>query len=200
MRYRKKPIVIEAVRFIGINSDGDPTFDGDVAEWLVEACAGPEDHAGSIWVGRGLSRTFVLYVGTLEGSLIASPGDWIVRGIKGELYPVASDIFEATYEAVPEDQPPCSDGVEALDAIAAPRSARADSETDGDMLARLGMDGALWADEFCEAFPEISTADALPWFANAIMAGYDRGRAQGWKEDAPHGHPRFQDHGEVMGR
>lgn len=127
-------------------------------------------------IGAG-EPPMALFVGTLEGRHIASPGDWIIRGVKGELYPVKPDIFEATYGAVPVD-----------------------SEADGDMLARLGMDGALWADEFCEAFPEISTADALPWFANAIMAGYDRGRAQGWKEDAPHGHPRFQDHGEVMGR
>ena len=37
---------------------------------------------------------------TLEGMMVARPGDWIIRGVKGELYPCKADIFEATYEAV----------------------------------------------------------------------------------------------------
>lgn len=40
---------------------------------------------------------------TLEGVLIANPGDWIITGIKGEKYPCRPDIFEATYEPVEED-------------------------------------------------------------------------------------------------
>ena len=38
-------------------------------------------------------------ISTLEGDLTASPGDWIIRGVKGEFYPCKPDIFEATYEA-----------------------------------------------------------------------------------------------------
>lgn len=106
MKYRKRPVEIEAVRFIGLNSDGDPTFGGDVTEWLVEACAGPEEHAGSIWVGPGQEHkgepSLVLHVGTLEGHMIASPDDWIVRGIKGELYTVKDEIFQMTYDRAEE--------------------------------------------------------------------------------------------------
>ena len=39
-------------------------------------------------------------IDTLEGTMRANPGDWIIRGVKGEFYPCKSDIFEATYEAV----------------------------------------------------------------------------------------------------
>lgn len=39
---------------------------------------------------------------TLEGDMVASPGDWIITGIKGEKYPVKNDIFQSTYEAVDE--------------------------------------------------------------------------------------------------
>jgi hypothetical protein len=39
---------------------------------------------------------------TLEGTMVANPGDWIIRGVKGELYPCKPDIFEATYERVME--------------------------------------------------------------------------------------------------
>lgn len=41
-----------------------------------------------------------LWIGTLEGNMIASAGDWIIRGVKGELYPCKPDIFAATYEPV----------------------------------------------------------------------------------------------------
>lgn len=40
---------------------------------------------------------------TLEGTMHASPGDWIIRGVKGEIYPCKPDIFETTYEAVEDD-------------------------------------------------------------------------------------------------
>jgi hypothetical protein len=42
------------------------------------------------------------WIDTLEGGHIVCPGDWIIRGIRGEHYPVKPDIFEATYEEVPE--------------------------------------------------------------------------------------------------
>ena len=41
-----------------------------------------------------------VYIQTLEGVMKASPGDWIIRGVKGELYPCKPDVFEATYEEV----------------------------------------------------------------------------------------------------
>lgn len=102
MRYTKKPVTIEAVQFMGLNADGDPlfAFKGEMPEWLGEAISGPEEGAGSIWV-RHKPEGGVAYlcIGTLEGPHIANHGDWIIQGIKGELYPCKPDIFEATYSA-----------------------------------------------------------------------------------------------------
>lgn len=199
MRYTKKPVTIEAVRFIGLTDFGDPQFyvaDG-MRDWLTEALAGPEHSTGSIWTAPG--QAFIgegdppkeLFIGTMEGQHIASPGDWIIQGIKGELYPCKPDIFEATYDAADDHPDPAwKEG----DSLAAPKG-----ETPADFLARLGMDGMEWAKAFVQQFEGKSIGydtssngvdEVLGWFCNAIMAGYDRGRAQGWKEDAPHGHER----------
>jgi hypothetical protein len=82
MKYRKKPVVIEAWRWNG------KVTDGPMPDWLVSVALSTGD----------LCR---LILPTLEGDLTASPGDWIIRGIKGEVYPCKPDIFEATYEALP---------------------------------------------------------------------------------------------------
>lgn len=56
-----------------------------------------------------------------------------------------------------------------------PKQADADppTETDGDLLARLGTDAKKWAEEFCKRYPAIDADTMLGWFANAIMAGHD---------------------------
>jgi hypothetical protein len=77
-KYRKKPVVIDAVQFTGKNFDE------------IEAFAG----------GDACFVNGELVVATLEGSLRATIGDYIIKGIKGEFYPCKPDIFEATYEAV----------------------------------------------------------------------------------------------------
>lgn len=81
--YRKKPVVIEAFPW---HPDGLPTV---APTWFFDACTSrvciPE-FDGSVSIR------------TLEGVMRASPGDWIIRGIKGEIYPCKPDIFEATYE------------------------------------------------------------------------------------------------------
>ena len=80
MKYRKKPVVIEAVQFKGNNSADIHEFAGD-----------------SIREPVGKKHLEIL---TLEGTHIASPGDYIIKGIKGEFYPCKPDIFEQTYELV----------------------------------------------------------------------------------------------------
>ena len=81
MKYRKKPVVIEATQ-----------FDGTIES--VESLMIPE-------VSQDLgSKT--LQIPTLEGVMTASPGDFIIRGVNGELYPCKPDIFEKTYEKVEE--------------------------------------------------------------------------------------------------
>ena len=87
MKYRKKPVVIEAFKFDGYFID----FEGEryVPWWAVEGL-----DTGVLTVeGQG-----DVYVNTLEGKMLVNVGDYIIKGIKGELYPCKPDIFEATYE------------------------------------------------------------------------------------------------------
>lgn len=85
-KYRKKPVVIEAVEWKG--PFAEPL---DWPDWfhiaIIHRTALPLDD------GR-------LYISTLEGAVIADLGDMIIKGVKGELYPCKPDIFAATYEAV----------------------------------------------------------------------------------------------------
>lgn len=81
MKYRKKPIVIEAIQ-----------YDGNNAMEIVVKLGMPE-------IGEELTSNDLL-IETLEGEMRASPGDYIIKGIKGEIYPCKSDVFEASYEEV----------------------------------------------------------------------------------------------------
>lgn len=98
-KFRKKPVVIEAVRFDGVESVDDAPaamFEGSFCppqEWLQDALGMHEAQIGAVFAD-GDSLT----IRTLEGRMIATPGDWIIRGVKGELYPCKPDIFAATYE------------------------------------------------------------------------------------------------------
>jgi hypothetical protein len=78
-KFRKKPVVIEAWQF----NEAELTPD-----WLSWS------DAWSLKEGHG-------EIETLEGIMTARPGDWIIKGVKGEIYPCKPDIFEATYEPVP---------------------------------------------------------------------------------------------------
>lgn len=78
-RFRKKPVVIEAIQWTGDNHD-EIAFLGHVNRGAIQR------------VDRALP------IKTLEGEMLAEVGDWIIRGIKGELYPCKPDIFAATYE------------------------------------------------------------------------------------------------------
>jgi hypothetical protein len=87
-KFRKKPVVIEAIEF-------DGTTAGAVAVFKVF------DVPGGKFVPhyQNIERGF-LTIPTLEGEMRADEGDWIIKGVKGEFYPCKPDIFEATYEAV----------------------------------------------------------------------------------------------------
>lgn len=86
-KFRKKPIEIEAMRFWGPLASG-VEYQLRLDDWLV---ANQGDRKC-----RYVGSTIV--IPTLEGDHIASPGDWIIRGVKGELYPCKPDIFAATYD------------------------------------------------------------------------------------------------------
>ena len=107
MKYRKKPVVIEAHRWFSNgdhpedfsdrdNGDGSMVREGmvvryyrhpsDPGERLCHHCEKPMHVHG--------------WIDTLESGHVVCPGDWIITGVKGERYPCKPDIFEATYEAV----------------------------------------------------------------------------------------------------
>ncbi len=88
-KYRKKPVVIEAIQITEENAAEIGAFD-DVR--IIQA--GP-NHPDLAW------GTFIdVEIETLEGTMRGMPGDWIITGVSGERYPCKPDIFEATYEAV----------------------------------------------------------------------------------------------------
>ena len=87
-KFRKKPVVIEAVQFVGKESFPEIL---DFTNFAV-AAAGKQNDDGT-WTPH-------IEIETLEGTMRADVGDWIIRGVKGELYPCKPDIFAATYDPV----------------------------------------------------------------------------------------------------
>lgn len=79
MKYRKKPVVVEAVRWNGNNHKEVIDF-AENKIWF--------DELGNIWIA------------TLEGDMVAKKGDYIIKGVQGEFYPCKPDIFAETYEEV----------------------------------------------------------------------------------------------------
>lgn len=81
MKYRKKPVVIEAHVWNGVNSD-------QICKFIEGRNVTIDKHG--------------LHIHTLEGTMKANVGDYIIKGVKGEFYPCKPDIFYATYEEVTE--------------------------------------------------------------------------------------------------
>lgn len=78
MKYKKKPVIVDAVQFDGDNIFVHPAI-----------CRAPGENQPA-------------FIDTLEGRHIVSPGDYVITGVKGEAYPCKPDIFEMTYEKVEE--------------------------------------------------------------------------------------------------
>ena len=80
-KFKKKPVVIDAIRADNILqvSEWADSF-SETIRWTID--------------GKGV------HIPTLEGTMLASWGDWIIRGVQGEFYPCKPDIFEQTYEPV----------------------------------------------------------------------------------------------------
>lgn len=102
-KYRKKPVIIEAVQYIrgqevpaveflggydrNIHEVRIGEYETDVAKFTMD------------WYDQGCS----IDIKTLEGLMHVSDGDWIIKGVNGEFYPCKPDIFEKTYEKVEEN-------------------------------------------------------------------------------------------------
>ena len=85
MKYRKKPVVIEARQFL------NDSYSYEILHWI---------NRGQVKNGGQLAswKNSVLIIPTLEGDHTANSGDWIIQGVQGEFYPCKPDIFEQTYE------------------------------------------------------------------------------------------------------
>ena len=85
-KYRKKPVIIEAIQYTGKNS----AEIADFMKVMIRTKTSPEEGNPS---GK-------ITIETLEGDMTASKGDFIIKGVQGEFYPCKPDIFEKTYEEV----------------------------------------------------------------------------------------------------
>lgn len=86
-KFRKKPVVIDAIRYEGKEDNNR------VINWLASLKAS---------IGCWLVHDNEIIIPTLEGNMKVSPGDYLIRGVKGEYYPCKPDIFLATYDEVKE--------------------------------------------------------------------------------------------------
>jgi hypothetical protein len=82
-KFRKKPVVIEAVQWNGANHL--------ITETFMKGSGATIDYSQS--------KLGVIQIPTLEGVMTAQAGDWIIKGVQGEFYPCKPDIFEQTYES-----------------------------------------------------------------------------------------------------
>lgn len=85
MKYRKKPVVIEARRLM------EPETPSEISFWCNGRVCGVGAVGEKVWIE----------IDTLEGTMKAQYGDYVIKGINGEFYPCKPDIFEKTYEIEP---------------------------------------------------------------------------------------------------
>lgn len=113
MKFRKKPVVIEAMQMIGepsetmavcdwIRDNGYPWLVGNALEPSALEPEGADGQPGDpgIYIDPATGEVVIR---TLEGDMRVSYGDWVIKGVEGELYPCKPDIFEKTYEPVEEN-------------------------------------------------------------------------------------------------
>jgi len=100
MKFRKKPVVIDAVQLTWANWSEicDHAGVGKLSEGKPEGCYVAND--GTALPEGQVSERMGLQIPTLEGVMLGTEGDWIIKGVKGEIYACKPDIFEITYEPV----------------------------------------------------------------------------------------------------
>ena len=86
MKFRKKPVEIEATQFTRLNWEEIQQFTNNTAHTLV--------------IERRINGKCTCVIPTLEGEHIANENDYIIRGVKGEFYPCKPDVFKLTYEKI----------------------------------------------------------------------------------------------------
>ena len=114
MKYRKKPVIVEAIQWFkngdhpadGVECFTDGEYTGELLEGkVVRYFRHPSVAGAKICYKCGKTMHEHGWIDTLEGGHTVCPGDWIITGIVGEHYPCKPHIFEATYESIPEETP-----------------------------------------------------------------------------------------------
>ncbi len=105
--YRKRPVVIEAFQMTEARRNDNSEWPA----WLNDAWNVAPNVVGALQIAPGDPERLLLEIVTLEGRHAVTWDDWIIRGVKGELYPCKPDIFAATYEAVDGAAAPYKAGV-----------------------------------------------------------------------------------------
>lgn len=93
MKYRKKPVVIEAFKYDGDFIDGVGV--AYVPQWAMLA---QQEGVLEFAPRPDINSPYELHVNTLEGKMRVSVGDYVIKGVQGEIYPCKPGIFHATYE------------------------------------------------------------------------------------------------------
>lgn len=92
MFYRKVPVTIEAIQYDGLNKEDIENFVGDFLDSKIDDCA---------YTATGkVPPIRKLIIPTLEGKMLVSPWDYVIKGVNGEFYPCKPDIFDKTYQQV----------------------------------------------------------------------------------------------------
>lgn len=98
--YRKRPVIVEAFRW-----DGKSGMDWSAPEWLKKAATDRKNRKKRRIFFELDNGEIAIMIKTLEGTMTARSGDWIIRGVEGEIYPCKDSVFMATYEPVhPESE------------------------------------------------------------------------------------------------
>ena len=91
MKYRKKPVTIEAIKWNGLNIEEIKNFVGDSLDYYIHDAA---------WKAGVAAPKVEMKIKTLEGEMNVSEGDYVIKRVNGEFYPCKPNVFEKTYEIV----------------------------------------------------------------------------------------------------
>lgn len=153
-KYRKKPVVIEAMTW-----DGTASGATDVIDWMLSHGGTGRFHEGRPAHGASMTRAIParILINTLEGMIAASPGDVVARGVQDEFYPCKPGIFAETYEAVRRVVPRTHENFPFMDTATSIR------------IGRFGEEG-----RYACAFGHVNRAA----FAGAVNRGQDRANGE----------------------
>lgn len=150
LTHTSRPVSIEARQWDGTAENATNLINWGLSygQSIIYTCVDDEACAGG---------QHVLRIPTLEGTMTAEPGAWIIRGTEDEFYPCKDSVFQAKYAAIPTP------------------TAEEDQRVKHRLLSTDHAD--IWAEEFCRLYPGVDEDTLTGWFANAIETAKNITRA-----------------------